>query len=129
MSIAAPARTSLSVPQACCYLPVSSRALPAIFFCLIMSTTTPQAQRASSCPTKPAPSWLASPFSADEETDPVQTALCLPDRHQQLAADCPSLQAEHAICLALLAAMLGGWHSPSLAVTLAKQSKAMCLAR
>jgi len=34
--------------------PVMSSARPAIFFCLIMSTTTPHASRACSCPTKPA---------------------------------------------------------------------------
>ena len=102
------ARTSLDVPQARCYLPVSSSALPAIFFCLIMSTTTPQAQRASSCPTKPAPSWLASPFSAGRKSDPVQTALGLPDRHQHPAADCAAWQAEHAK-LPCVAGSDAGW--------------------
>ena len=36
-------------------MPVMSSARPAIFFCLIMSTTTPHASRACSCPTKPTP--------------------------------------------------------------------------
>ena len=34
--------------------PVKRRALPAIFFCLIISTTIPHASRDCSCPTKPA---------------------------------------------------------------------------
>ena len=33
--------------------PVNRRALPAIFFCLITSSTTPHASRACSCPTNP----------------------------------------------------------------------------
>lgn len=36
-------------------VPVMSSARPAIFFCLIISTTTPHASRACSCPTKPTP--------------------------------------------------------------------------
>ena len=109
------ASTSLNVPQARCYLPVSSSALPAIFFCLIMSTTTPQAQRASSCPTKPAPSWLASPFSAGSLILSRQHCACLTDTSTLLLTallgrlSMPS-------CLALLAAMRGGWHSPPLAM-------------
>ena len=53
------ARAVLPVPGA----PAISRARPAIFFCLIMSTTTPHASRACSCPTQPALMSKASPSS------------------------------------------------------------------
>jgi len=60
--------SSCAIPSASAVLPVPgapamSSARPAIFFCLIMSTTTPHASRACSCPTQPALSSIASPSS------------------------------------------------------------------
>ena len=60
--------SSCAMPSASAVLPVPgapamSSARPAIFFCLIMSTTTPHASRACSCPTQPADMSIASPSS------------------------------------------------------------------
>ena len=58
--------SSCDIPRAKAVLPVpggpaSKRALPAIFFCLIMSTTRPAASLASSWPTNPAANGIGIP--------------------------------------------------------------------